>query len=159
MRITLLVALFALCSTAAYAGDGPDEPGRPAGRHALGFQVFGYHAWWMQDSWKAYDYGTLDKLMFFELRAAADGSIAETNGWTEQGADLVHQARRRSTPVVPTVAVLDEAAGPDGRPATTLTTTVTYASRAVRDSVLASPMEHGVAEGYRRLDAVLAARA
>lgn len=57
------------------------------------------------------------------------------------------------------VAVLDEAAGPDGRPATTLTTTVTYASRAVRDSVLASPMEHGVAEGYRRLDAVLAARA
>lgn len=57
------------------------------------------------------------------------------------------------------VAVLDDHAGPGGRPATTLTTTVTYASRAVRDAVLASPMERGVSEGYARLDAVLATRA
>lgn len=57
------------------------------------------------------------------------------------------------------VAVLDDQAGPGGRPTTTLTTTATYASRAVRDAVLASPMERGVREGYVRLDAVLAARA
>jgi uncharacterized protein YndB with AHSA1/START domain len=56
------------------------------------------------------------------------------------------------------VAELDEHAAPGERPTTTLTTTVTYASRAVRDAVLASPMERGVGEGYARLDAVLAAQ-
>lgn len=42
----------------------------------------------------------------------------------------------------------------DGR--TTMTTTVRYESRAVRDAVLASPMETGVASAYDTLDAVLA---
>ncbi len=36
------------------------------------------------------------------------------------------------------------------------TVTATYASREVRDAVLASPMERGVDEGYRALDALLA---
>ena len=39
---------------------------------------------------------------------------------------------------------------------TTLTTTLQYASRAVRDGVLASPMRRGMTESYVRLDAVLA---
>ena len=39
---------------------------------------------------------------------------------------------------------------------TTATTTVLYASKAVRDAVLKSPMEKGVAEGYDKLDEVLA---
>ena len=38
---------------------------------------------------------------------------------------------------------------------TTLTTTVRYASRAVRDGVLESPMKEGVAAGYDQLDQVL----
>jgi uncharacterized protein YndB with AHSA1/START domain len=42
----------------------------------------------------------------------------------------------------------------DGK--TTATTTVRYASREVRDAVLKSPMERGVAESYDKLDAVLA---
>ncbi|MEO8090884.1 MAG: SRPBCC family protein [Gemmatimonadales bacterium] len=42
----------------------------------------------------------------------------------------------------------------DGR--TTATTTVRYASREVRDEVLKSPMERGVAESYDNLDEVLA---
>ncbi len=45
----------------------------------------------------------------------------------------------------------------DGR--TTATTTVLYASRDVRDAVLRSPMESGVAESYDKLDEVLAADA
>ena len=45
----------------------------------------------------------------------------------------------------------------DGR--TTLTNTVRYPSRRIRDAVIASGMEHGVAEGYDRLAEVLAARA
>ncbi len=39
---------------------------------------------------------------------------------------------------------------------TTLTTTVLYASRAVRDSVLQSPMEQGIAENYDNLEKLLA---
>jgi uncharacterized protein YndB with AHSA1/START domain len=41
---------------------------------------------------------------------------------------------------------------------TTVTTTVRYASKAVRDAVLKSPMESGVAESYDKLDEVLASR-
>ena len=41
----------------------------------------------------------------------------------------------------------------DGK--TTATTTVRYASREVRDAVLKSPMERGVAESYDKLDEVL----
>jgi uncharacterized protein YndB with AHSA1/START domain len=46
--------------------------------------------------------------------------------------------------------VLTETAGK-----TTLTMTVRYDSRAVRDAVLKSPMEHGVAAGYNKLADVL----
>jgi len=42
---------------------------------------------------------------------------------------------------------------------TTATTTVLYASKAVRDAVLKSPMEHGVAAGYDRLAEILASMA
>jgi uncharacterized protein YndB with AHSA1/START domain len=42
---------------------------------------------------------------------------------------------------------------------TTLTQTVTYASKEARDIVLKSPMESGASEGYDRLEAFLAARA
>ncbi|MFI6502561.1 SRPBCC domain-containing protein [Nonomuraea typhae] len=38
---------------------------------------------------------------------------------------------------------------------TTLTTTITYPSREVRDVALRSPMERGAGEGFARLDAVL----
>lgn len=49
------------------------------------------------------------------------------------------------------VSVLEPDAG-----VTVLTSTATYASREVRDAVLASPMERGVGESYRALDALLA---
>ena len=39
---------------------------------------------------------------------------------------------------------------------TTATTTVLYASKAVRDAVLKSPMEHGVEAGYNQLEKILA---
>lgn len=39
---------------------------------------------------------------------------------------------------------------------TTLTQTIVYGSRAARDAVLKTPMEHGVAMGYDRLAEVLA---
>jgi len=39
---------------------------------------------------------------------------------------------------------------------TTLSTTIRYDSKEIRDAVLRSPMESGVAQGYDRLDEVLA---
>jgi uncharacterized protein YndB with AHSA1/START domain len=39
---------------------------------------------------------------------------------------------------------------------TTMTMTMRYATREARDGVLKSPMEHGVAEGYNKMDALLA---
>lgn len=42
---------------------------------------------------------------------------------------------------------------------TTLTNTVRFPTREVRDAVLASGMEHGVAQGYERLVALLAGEA
>ncbi|MFN2384818.1 MAG: SRPBCC domain-containing protein [Thermoanaerobaculia bacterium] len=41
---------------------------------------------------------------------------------------------------------------------TTLTTTVRYASKEVRDAVLKTPMEHGLAASYDKLADVLTAR-
>jgi hypothetical protein len=41
---------------------------------------------------------------------------------------------------------------------TTATTTVRYASQEIRDAVLKSPMEEGVAESYDKLDEVLASK-
>jgi uncharacterized protein YndB with AHSA1/START domain len=43
----------------------------------------------------------------------------------------------------------------DGR--TTLSTTIRYDSKEIRDAVLRSPMESGISQGYDRLDEVLAA--
>lgn len=51
-------------------------------------------------------------------------------------------------------AVLTEHAG-----RTTLTTTVRYDSREIRDAALKSGMEHGIAAGYSALDGILASQA
>jgi uncharacterized protein YndB with AHSA1/START domain len=52
-------------------------------------------------------------------------------------------------------AVVTSSFSEDGR-TTTLTASVEYPSRAVRDAVLASGMEHGAAESYDRLAELLA---
>jgi uncharacterized protein YndB with AHSA1/START domain len=44
----------------------------------------------------------------------------------------------------------------ESRGSTTVTSTILYSSREVRDAVLKSPMEGGVAKGYDKLDDILA---
>jgi uncharacterized protein (TIGR03086 family) len=66
---------------------------------------------------------------------------------TETNVDCEARAEHESVSTI----VLEER---DGR--TTLTNTVGFPSGQVRDAVLASGMEHGVAEGFERLEAVLA---
>ena len=112
----VLAAVFASCyadvEAASDAGTPPIAPEREAAtqrERAWSFQVFGYHAWWMRDLWQSYDLELLDKIMFFELRAAADGSISEKNGWPGDAASLSAAARKGGVGLVPTVAILDPA--------------------------------------------------
>ncbi|OLF19500.1 TIGR03086 family metal-binding protein [Actinophytocola xanthii] len=65
---------------------------------------------------------------------------------TETNVDCEARAEHES---VSTIVLVER----DG--CTTLTNTVRFPSRRVRDAVLESRMEHGVAEGFERLDAVL----
>jgi uncharacterized protein YndB with AHSA1/START domain len=53
---------------------------------------------------------------------------------------------------VTTIVMTDEGGS------TTVTTTLTYSSKEVRDLVTSFPMERGIAEGYERLDEVLRAQ-
>ena len=85
-----------------------DDKERHFNKSPYGFTVFGYHAWWMRDTWQSYDFGVIDKLMFFELRAGGDGNFDEINGWPSENAGLINEAKRTRTPIVPTIAVLDE---------------------------------------------------
>ena len=55
----------------------------------------------------------------------------------------------------PGAALVDAVLAEEGE-ATTLTTTITFASQEVRDQVGRTPMARGFGDGYRRLDAVLA---
>lgn len=76
---------------------------------AARLRVMGYHAWWMQDQWQRYDFGMLDKLMFFSLPVNGDGSFQRTNGWPDQWQALIREAKRTRTPIVPTILTLDPA--------------------------------------------------
>lgn len=73
-------------------------------------QAWGYIGWWLPQSWRSLPLGQLDRLLFFEIRVAADGSIAERNGWPEQWVDMQHAIQKEKVPLDLTLALTDEAA-------------------------------------------------
>ena len=108
--LTLLLVLFAFgCQSADEPSEAEPltyvEPVTESASSPL--QVFGYHAWWMRDTWREYDFALLDKIYFFEIPVAADGSVTETYGWPQEWHELVAYAHERDTDVVPTFAVLE----------------------------------------------------
>lgn len=107
--LVLLLLSFAGCREPAVPARVPVRPAVATLEGQGSFQVFGYHAWWMRDQWRGYDTAVLDKVMFFELRATAEGRFDETNGWFEVGPGFVEAMHARGVAVVPTVAVLDAA--------------------------------------------------
>lgn len=95
-----------------------------------------------------------------EYRFVARGPNGEEMGWGGVYREIVQPERIVTTEVFDDVwyageaLVTAELTERGGR--TTLVTTILYESREARDSVLKSPMESGVAEGYERLDELLA---
>ena len=51
---------------------------------AAPLKAWGYQAWWVPDAWRSTPLAELDRLVFFELKANAEGKIHERHGWPEQ---------------------------------------------------------------------------
>lgn len=81
----------------------------PVGTLTAQHRVVGYHAWWMQDTWQDYDLALYDKILFFELPVAADGSIPERYGWPEKWRGLIDAVQAAGGKIAPTFAILDPA--------------------------------------------------
>ena len=117
-RVLSLSALLALALLAAgCAGSTPatQQQGDAAGadddaddgtyqRGDAGFEVYGYHVWWMQDAWRDVPLGALDGVFFFELRADTAG-VTDAQGWPQRWDALRRTARRQGTPLYPTISV------------------------------------------------------
>jgi spore germination protein len=69
------------------------------------FFVSGYHPHWTGDVWETYPYDALDRLYFFELEAASDGSIADAHGWPGDWLGLIRRAQDEGVDLVPTLSM------------------------------------------------------
>ncbi|MBO6576365.1 MAG: hypothetical protein JJ896_16760 [Rhodothermales bacterium] len=70
-------------------------------------RVLGYHAWWMQDSWKDYDLELYDKLLFFEFSVDGTGAVHERHGWPDAWQPMIQAVHGAGGKVAPTFAILD----------------------------------------------------
>jgi len=108
----LCLLLFA-ASLSACAGDSAVDavPGGvdsdPDTREPMIPSTAGYHPYWSQAAWSAYDFGSIDVLFFFDQTVAFNGSIADRNGWPEQWGDLIAAADASGTPIHVTISILD----------------------------------------------------
>ena len=103
--LSAIALLLAGCAgTAPAVEEGPPEPGAVYERGAAGFEVYGYHVWWMQGEWQDEPIGALDGLFFFELRADSAG-VTDAHGWPQRWRALRRAASRQGTPLYPTISV------------------------------------------------------
>ena len=72
-------------------------------------KAWGYLGWWLPQSWRSVPLGQLDRLLFFELKVAPNGAIAERHGWPEQWADLRLAVQQNNTPLDLTLTLFDSA--------------------------------------------------
>lgn len=93
----LRCALLPLLFWHAFAGAAP----APA--------AWAYIGWWLPDSWRQAPLNRLDRLLFFELKVGANGSISQRNGWPEQWSALRTAARSNGVALDLTLTVLDAA--------------------------------------------------
>gem|GEM_PF-2701325 len=64
----------------------------------LNKKVFGFHPYWMTNSWKNYDYSLLSTIAYFGADLNANGSIGEKHDWPVN--DLTAKAHEQNTKVV-----------------------------------------------------------
>jgi len=72
-------------------------------------KAWGYLGWWLPQSWRSVPLGQLDRVLFFELRVAPNGAIAERHGWPEQWADLRLAVQQNNTPLDLTLTMFERA--------------------------------------------------
>jgi spore germination protein YaaH len=63
--------------------------------------------WWLPDSWRSTPLAEFDRLLFFELKADAQGMIGERHGWPEQWDELRQAAAKAATPLDLALTLLD----------------------------------------------------
>jgi spore germination protein len=71
------------------------------------YKAWAYQAWWLPDSWKTTQLEKLDRLLFFEIKINANGSITEKNGWPEKWFDLSAALKKANTPLDLTLTILN----------------------------------------------------
>lgn len=81
-----------------------------AGATAETPKAWGYLGWWLPQSWRTVPLGQLDRLLFFELKVAPNGAIAERHGWPEQWADLRLAVQQNNTPLDLTLTLFEPTA-------------------------------------------------
>lgn len=70
--------------------------------------LLGYIAWWLGDAWRSTPLEGFERVVFVELRIAADGSVRERNGWPEQWQSLRDSAMLAGRGVDLSLALADE---------------------------------------------------
>ncbi len=96
LAATALLVALGSCAATAPRADAP--PARLA--------LYGYHAWWMGDAWRA-SAPHLDGLYYFELRIDSAGRVSETPGATLSWRAFAADARRAGLAASPTVTLFD----------------------------------------------------
>lgn len=104
----LLLALAACAAAVAPARPSDPRPSDSGDDPSARLALYGYHAWWMGDAWRA-SAPHLDGLYYFELRIGADGSVAEVPEARLSWATFARQARQAGKPASPTVTLFDTA--------------------------------------------------
>jgi spore germination protein len=70
-------------------------------------KVLAYQAWWLPESWRSAPLDKLDRLIFFELKVDAKGSISDKHGWPENWTAMQAELKRLSIPLDLTLTLLD----------------------------------------------------
>jgi spore germination protein len=55
-------------------------------------RVWGYVAWWMQDTWKTLPLTNFERLIFFQIDISSNGALEELHGWPDQWTGLTTAA-------------------------------------------------------------------
>lgn len=70
-------------------------------------KAWGYLGWWLPESWRSVPLEKFDRLQFFELQVAADGSVEPRHGWPDEWPELRQAIRESGTPLDLTLTLLD----------------------------------------------------
>lgn len=103
--IVLAVLLVGGCGSSQPAADRRETAVPPL---PDGLFVVGYHAWWTRESWRTYDFTSLDELLFFQVELNGNGTLADRHGWPDVWFPMTRAARSQGVGVAPTVTIFDQ---------------------------------------------------